>query len=93
MAAERPFKPVLVPLFRRPFWDKDPQVATFVRKLFGKMPIGQMPARVAEAFPGRAPSKSAIFRYMEHLRGNPPEVRRRPRAIAKSRVKPSATAK
>lgn len=70
-------KPVFVPVMPRSFWDRDPEVASFVQTLFGKYPLVDLPSRVEEAFPGRAPSKSAIFRYIQFLRGRPAKGFRR----------------
>jgi hypothetical protein len=69
-----------VPLFRRPWWERDPEVAEFVRSLFGSLPIGDMPMAVATRFsPERAPAKSSIHRFMNVLRKRPIEKRRRGR--------------
>jgi hypothetical protein len=82
-----------VPLFRRPWWENDPEVADFVRTIFGKMPIGDMPATVASRFLRRAPSKSGIFRYMNVLRGRPTETPKKKRRTATMRRKPLPRAK
>ena len=93
MAVKEPSKPIFIPVLPRSFWERDPEVASFVRTLFGKVRIVDMPARVSEVFPKRAPSKSAIMRYMNSLRGFPPEVSSGSRRRAKSRLKSLKPAK
>ena len=53
-----------VPTLRRPWWIKHPDVADFVRSLFGTMRIEDMPAAIAAKFgPDIAPRKSGVARY------------------------------
>ena len=61
-----------VPTLRRPWWEKHPEAADFVRGLFGTMRIVDMPAAIAAKFgPDVAPGKSSVARYMAHLRDRP----------------------
>ncbi|MBU3889850.1 hypothetical protein [Methylosinus sp. KRF6] len=79
-----------VVLFRRPWWEKDPEVATYLRSIFGTMPVGQMPAAIAARFsPERAPAKSSIFRYMNVLRGLPPVPPKKKRRRGQRRTIPA----
>lgn len=62
----------MVPMFRRPWWEREPEIASFVRGLFGTMRVIDIPVQCATRFgPERAPSKSSIGRYMTALRGGP----------------------
>jgi hypothetical protein len=83
-----------VPLFRRPWWEIDKEVADFVRSTFGKMPLGNMPAAVADRFSlERTPSKSGIFRYMNVLRGRPADTPKKKSRPAPMRRNPHSKAK
>lgn len=79
MAFEGDLKAVKIPLMPRSWWARDPTMAKYVRGLFGKMPITEMPAAVAAKFNRAAPSKSAIVRYMNHLRGGSFKGLKRPK--------------
>lgn len=83
-----------VPLFRRPWWENDPDVADFVRSILGTMPVQDMPAAVAGRFSlDRTPSKSAIFRYMNVLRGRPADIRKKKCPKPTNRRSPNSRAK
>ena len=96
-ASEAPSKGALrqrgdpLPRFRRPWWERDREVAKFVFSAIGAMAVTAIPAACAERFgSGRAPSKSGVARYMTHLRGGPfrgakksPRRRRRKGAAAR----------
>lgn len=79
-----------VPLFRRPWWEKDPEVAAFVRSLFGTMSVHDMPDAIAAKFsPERAPAKSSIARYMNVLRGLPAEYPKNRKSPPRRRSRPA----
>lgn len=83
-----------VPTLPRSWWEKHPEVAEFVRGLFGKMRIVDMPGAVAAQFgPGMKPSKSAIARYMARLRGGPGLGLKPSRSRPKSRSRPQIRAR
>lgn len=78
-----------IPLFRRPWWERNPEIAAFVRGLFGTMRVVDMPGAVAAKFgPDLAPSKSGIARFMTDLRGGPRRRQKRSRGPEKSRLNP-----
>ena len=49
MAFEGDLKAVKIPLMPRSWWARDPTMAKYVRGLFGKMPITEMPAAVVQS--------------------------------------------
>ncbi len=83
-----------VPTLRRPWWVKHPEVADFVRSLFGTIRIADMPTAIAAKFgPDIAPRKSGVARYMSHLRGGVGLGQKPSRARAKSRSRPQTRAR
>jgi len=95
MPLEGDFKTVEIPLLPRAWWDIDPELAEATRALFGKIRIIDMPASLAAQFGStrHIPSKTAIARYMSHLRGGPFKGQKRPPPSAKSRIKSANPAK
>jgi hypothetical protein len=68
---KRPLKPLEnIPCFRKPWWERDVEMAAFVRSLFGERPVKGIAAECASRFGAeRAPSKSGVARFMTALRG------------------------
>jgi len=78
-----------IPCFKKPWWERDAEMAAFVRSLFGERPVKGIAADCASRFGAdRAPSKSGVARFMTALRGGPfrgrmhkrPRPARRPQA-------------
>jgi len=62
---------------QRPWFERDPEVASFVRERLGAMHLDAIKVACLEAFgPERCPSRSGLGRFWDHLRAAGTEVNR-----------------
>jgi hypothetical protein len=84
-AARKGRKAETIPTFRKPWWERQPDLAAFVRASFGTMRIIDIPGACRERFPDiPVPTRGGICHFLDHLRGG--SYRKRPRQRTRPRA-------